>query len=190
MIETWVRPRIDGALQVAGRILVGAGIRSTHLTLLGLLLTVGGAALIGDGRLLAGGVLVAVGSSIDALDGPVARERGTAGPRGAFLDSVTDRISETAMFAGLALAVAENEVLVALAAVSLGGSLITSYLRAKAERYRVDGPTGWVGRSERVILFCAGVITGWVAPMLWAMAVLTWWTAGQRFVATWRRLET
>lgn len=189
MIETWIRPRIDGALQAAGRILVAAGFRSTHLTLLGLFLTVGGAYLIGVGRLVAGGVLVAVGSSVDALDGPVARERGTAGPRGAFLDSVTDRISETAMFAGLALAVADDQVLVGLAAASLGGALLTSYLRAQAERYQVDGRSGWMGRSERVILFCIGVVSGQIAAMLWIMAVATWLTVGRRFLTTWRQLD-
>jgi phosphatidylglycerophosphate synthase len=189
VIETRIRPRIDGVLTVVGRILVAAGFRSTHLTLLGLLITVAGAYLIGSDRLVAGGILVAVGSSVDALDGPVARERGTAGPRGAFLDSVTDRISETAMFTGLAFAVAGDPTLVALTVASLGGSLITSYLRALGERHRVDGWAGWMGRSERVILFCAGVISGRLSVMLWIMVVLTWLTVGQRFLATRRRLK-
>ena len=112
MIETWVRPRIDGALQTAGRILVAAGFRSTQLTLLGLVLTVAGSYVIAVGNQVAGGLLVAFGSSVDALDGPVARARGTAGPRGAFLDSTTDRISEFAMFAGLAYSVADDRLLV------------------------------------------------------------------------------
>jgi archaetidylinositol phosphate synthase len=187
VIETWVRPRIDGALQTAGRILVAAGFRSTQLTVLGLLLTVAGAYVIAVGSLVTGGLLVAIGSSVDALDGPVARQRGTAGPRGAFLDSTTDRISEFAMFAGLAYTVADDRLLVVLTVASLGGALITSYLRAKAEQLMTDTTTGWVGRSERVILFCVGVVSGQIGAMLWIMAVLTWLTAAQRFAAAWRK---
>ncbi len=190
MIETRVRPRIDGALQAAGRALAAVGLRPAHMTLLGLLVTVGGAFLIARDLLVAGGSLVAVGSFIDALDGPLARQLGRAGLKGAFLDSVTDRISETAMFAALSYLVADDPVLVGLVVVALGGSLITSYLRAKAEVSGVDGRAGLAGRAERVILYCLGVISGLIGPMLWAMAVLTWLTVVQRFVSTWRQLES
>jgi phosphatidylglycerophosphate synthase len=165
------------------------GFKSAHLTVLGLLLTVGGSYLVASGRLVAGGSLVAVGSFVDALDGPVARERGTAGPRGGFLDSVTDRISETAMFAGVAYAVSDDPVLVVLAVAGLGGSLITSYLRAKAEGAGADGRAGIMGRSERVILYSVGVVASQIGPMLWVMATLSWLTVVQRFVSTWRQLE-
>ena len=189
MIETRVRPRIGRALQAAGRMLAAVGFKSTQLTVVGLLLTVGGAYLVAGDWFLAGGSLVAVGSFVDALDGAVARERGTAGPQGAFLDSVTDRIGETMMFAGVAYAVADDPRLVALAVAGLGASLITSYLRAKAEAGGADGRAGLMGRAERVILYCAGVMTAQIGPMLWAMAVLTWLTVVQRFVSTWRQLE-
>ncbi len=189
VIETRVRPRIGRALQRTGRILAAVGFRSTHLTVLGLLMTMGGAYLVAAGNLVAGGSLVAMGSLVDALDGAVARERGTAGPRGAFLDSVTDRISEAAMFAGVAYAVADDPLLVVLAVASLGASLIISYMRAKAEGGGVDGRAGLMGRAERVILYSVGVITAQIGPMLWAMMVLTWMTVVQRFFSTWRQLE-
>jgi len=188
VIETRVRPLISGALQAAGRLLAMTGLKPTHLTVLGLLLTVGGAYLVARGSSIAGGSMIAVGSFVDALDGSLARELNSAGPRGAFLDSVTDRISETAMFAGVAYAVADEPLLVVLAVAGLGASLITSYLRAKAEVGGADGRAGLMGRAERVILYCVGVITGWIGPMLWAMVVLTWLTVVQRFVSTWRQL--
>ena len=190
MIETRVRPRIGGALQAVGRALAAVGLKPAHLTVAGLVLTVGGAYLVARSWLVAGGLLVAVGSFVDALDGPVARVRGTDGVKGAFLDSTTDRISETAMFAGVAWAVAADPQLVALAVVGLGASLLISYLRAKAEAVGVDGRAGLMGRAERVILYCIGVMTAQIGPMLWAMAVLTWLTVVQRFVSTWRQLET
>ena len=190
MIETRVRPRIGRALQTAGRLLATTGLKPAHVTVLGLLLTVSGAYLVARNWLVAGGSLVAVGSFVDALDGPLARQLGVAGLRGALLDSVTDRVSETAMFAGVAYLVADEPLLVALAVGSLGASLITSYLRAKAEGVGVDGRAGLMGRAERVILFCGGVLAGFIGPMLWAMGILTWLTVVQRFVATWRQLES
>jgi phosphatidylglycerophosphate synthase len=189
VIETMVRPRIGRALQAVGRSLAATGLRPAHLTILGLLLTVAGSYLVARDLLVVGGSLVAVGSFVDALDGALARELGISGPRGAFLDSVTDRIGETAMFVGVAYVVAPDPLLVTLAMVGLGGSLVTSYVRAKAEASGVEGRAGSVGRAERVILYCVGVIAGSVGLMLWLMAVLTWLTVAQRFISTWRRLE-
>ena len=190
MIETRVRPRVGRALQAIGRGLAAAGLRPAHVTIVGLVLTVGGAFLVARDSLIAGGSLVAVGSFVDALDGPLARRLGRAGPRGAFLDSVTDRISETAMFAGIGYLVADDPVLVALAVLGLGGSLVTSYVRARAEASGADGRAGLIGRAERVIIYVVGVLTGFPGPMLWAMAVLTWMTVLHRFVSTWRQLES
>jgi hypothetical protein len=70
---------------------------------------------------------------------------------------------------------------------SLGGALITSYLRARAEHLMTEVATGWVGRSERVIIFCVGVVSGRIGAMLWVMAVLTWLTVAQRFAPAWRK---
>lgn len=189
MIETRVRPRVGRALEAIGRGLAATGLRPAHVTILGLLITVGGALLVAGNNLIAGGALVAVGSFIDALDGPLARRLGRAGPRGAFLDSVTDRISESAMFAGVAYLVADDALLVSLAVLGLGGSLVTSYVRARAEASGVDGRAGLIGRAERVILYVVGVIAGMPGPMLWAMAALTWMTVVHRSVSTWRQLE-
>ena len=139
-------------------------------------------------RFVIGGVLVLLGSGIDALDGAVARASDTVSERGAFLDAATDRIGETAMWTGLAVAVSAQPLWVALSVVCLGASLIISYLRARAEMGGVDGRGGLMGRAERVILYGAGVLVGWFGPMLWAMAVLTWLTVGQRFWLGWKRI--
>ena len=69
------------------------------------------------------------------------------------------------------------------------GKLVFLNKRAKAEAVGVDGRAGLMGRAERVILYCIGVMTAQIGPMLWAMAVLTWLTVVQRFVSTWRQLE-
>lgn len=188
MIDMKARKRATILLAPLGRGLARIGIRAWQVTLFGLALTITGAVFIALEHLVIGGVLVLVGSGIDALDGAVARASDTVSERGAFLDAATDRIGETAMWTGLAVAVAGQPMWVALSVVCLGASLIISYLRARAEMGGADGRGGLMGRAERVILYGAGVLVGWVGPMLWAMALLTWLTVGQRFWLGWKRI--
>ena len=178
-----------------GRALAKIGFRPVHLTLGGLFVTLAGAITLARGATTLGASIMLVGSAMDGLDGAVARASGTASARGALIDSVSDRIGETAMFGACAFwltARASPEVgepaLVTLTVLSLAASLLVSYLRAKAETSGADGRGGLMGRAERVILFAAGFLFDQVRIMLWAMVILTWLTVGQRFVKTWRQL--
>ena len=104
------------------------------------------------------------------------------------MDSVADRIGETAMWSSLAFAVSGDSVLVLLCVLNLGASLLVSYLRARAESVGADGRGGLMGRAERVILFTAGLVFSFIPVMLWMMAVLTWMTVAQRMALVWQRL--
>ena len=70
---------------------------------------VGTAVLIADGHLVLGVVGVILTGLPDILDGSVARQSGRAGPRGAFFDSVTDRVADAVLFGGVAWYLAETE---------------------------------------------------------------------------------
>jgi hypothetical protein len=72
----------------------------------------------------------------------------------------------------------------------MGAGLMIPYMRAKAEVEGLDGKGGLMGRAERVILFSLGVILGRVEPMLWVMVTGNWYTVGQRFWSTYRRIES
>jgi len=129
------------------------------------------------------------GSALDGLDGTVARLTGTSSRRGALVDSVADRLGEIALWGGLAAFLVDQPNLVLVCVASLGGALLTSYLRAKAEAIGADGRGGLVGRGERVILLTIGLVLGvlsWVLPIL---AVIIWVTVIQRFRVIWNRLE-
>ena len=167
----------------------------TALPLLGLAITIIGALVIGSGYPVLGGVIFVVGSALDGLDGAVARASGKAGPRGALIDSVADRIGETAVWGGIAVLVVDQywttywgRRLVIACLFCVAGALITSYLRAKADAVGADGRTGLVGRGERVILMGIGLIGGWIGPMIMALLVLIWVTVATRFWMLWRRL--
>ena len=195
MIEQRARGHIERYLDPIARVLVAARFTPMVVTIVGLLLVTGGAVLIGFSHYILGASIAALGSALDGLDGAVARLAGKASRRGAFVDSVSDRLGETAMWAGLAFAVSEDvsfsddAVLALLCVLNLGASLLISYLRARAESVGADGRGGLMGRAERVILYSAGLVFSFVPVMLWVMAALTWMTVAQRFALVWQRLD-
>ena len=188
VIDLRVRPHLQWVIQPIGRALAAVGVTPQLLTFIGLLVTVGGGVMIGFGVLAAGAAVALVGSVLDGLDGSVARAAGTDSPRGALLDAVSDRVGEVACFAGLAVAMAGSWRVLLLIVLSLGGSMLVPYLRAKAEAAGLDGRGGLMGRAERVILFTFGLMIAQVEPMLWVMVVATWSTVGWRFFETYRQL--
>jgi phosphatidylglycerophosphate synthase len=130
---------------------------------------------------------------LDAFDGPLARLQGTAGLKGAFLDTMSDRFGEIAILVGLAVYLREDPLGLILCILTLAFSLLTPYIRARAESWGAEGRGGWMGRAERMILLIAGVFVAgfWepiLIPMLWVMVILTGLTVAQRMRRTWQQL--
>lgn len=166
----------------------------TAVTVIGLLVTMAGAAFIAGGRLLAGALISAFGVALDALDGPLARRLGSESDRGAFLDTMSDRFGEIAIWVGLAVYLREEPRLLVLCVVALAFSLLVPYVRAKAEYSGLEGKGGWMGRAERMILILVGIgVAGLGAPVmeiiLWVFVVLTGFTVFQRIRRTWQQLD-
>jgi len=179
---------------------IAAGLAKIHVTpavvtIVGLAVTIVGAALIATGYLIAGGFTAGFGVALDALDGPLARKLGTASDRGAFLDTMSDRFGEIAVWVGLTVYLSEEPRLLILCVVALAFSLLVPYVRAKAELYDLVGKGGWMGRAERMILILVGtIIVGFGAPimepLLWVFVILTGFTVAQRIRKTWQQLDT
>jgi len=167
------------------------GVTPAGLTWAGLLGNVVAAVLIGRGDLLAGGVVMLLASGLDLLDGALARATGRASDAGALLDSTLDRASEAVVLFGLLVYAFDRgereESLLIFAAIS--GALLVSYVRARGEALGVKITSGLFRRQERVVLLAAGLITGWVRPALWVLAVLSILTAAQRLWLGLRALD-
>lgn len=192
VIDTRVRPRVTRFLEPIGKTLASAGVTPTFMTSIGLILVIGGSIVISTGAVRSGGVIVLVGSILDGLDGSVARAAGTVTGRGAYLDSVFDRVGEIAAFAGLGVAVASetgDEAVLLLIILAIGGAMLVPYIRSRAEVEGFNGKAGLMGRAERVLLFTVGLMTGFIEPMLWIFVVLVWLTALMRFIDTYRSFE-
>ena len=189
VIDLRVRPRVQGILQPIGRFLARIGISPTFMTLFGFVIAVAGSILIGIGFPVLGASVFLAGSALDGLDGAVARASDRVTARGAFLDATVDRLGEIAMLTGLAVAQRGEARILLLSLLSMGGALMIPYMRAKAEVEGLDGMGGLMGRAERVLVFSIGLITGYVEPMLWIMLAGNWYTVGQRFWSTFRRID-
>jgi CDP-diacylglycerol--glycerol-3-phosphate 3-phosphatidyltransferase len=189
MLSEWLRDRTQGIRSALARVLGGWGISPNTLTLFGYVLHLPVMVLLATGHLRVGGALFLAASAFDALDGSVAREMGQASIFGAFLDSVVDRFSEGTVLFGLLLHYLNSGTRLepALIYVAMFGSLLVSYTRARAEGVGIVCKEGLLTRFERVILLAAGLILGLTGPVLWALAVLTVFTALQRVVYVWRK---
>ena len=90
------REQLRGAVaryvEVPGaRLFRALGVSPNAVTLLGFLVCVASAYLVGAGWLVAGGIVFLAGGVLDLFDGALARLTGQATPFGALLDSVFDR---------------------------------------------------------------------------------------------------
>lgn len=193
MLDLKARKKVAPLLEPLAAGLNRIGVTPAMVTIVGLLLTIAGATLIATGFLWEGAAVAGVGVVLDALDGPLARLRGEAGLRGAFLDTISDRIGEIAIWVGIAVYLRDDPVGLILCIVALAFSLLTPYVRAKAESWGAEGRGGWMGRAERMILALVGIgLSGFweplLIPMLWIFVVLSGLTVAQRIRKTWQQL--
>lgn len=187
-LSDWARKWGSGLLSTLIKPLAAAGVTPNALTVAGLLLNAGVAAVLATGHLAWGGGLILLAGVFDALDGSLARLTGQQSRFGAFLDSTLDRYSDALVFVGLAWfylgSGARGEIMLIFAA--LVGSVMVSYTRARAEGLGLECKGGLLTRFERVLIIAVALIIGWVQPMLVLMAILTNVTAAQRIWHVWR----
>ncbi len=172
-------------------VLARAGVSPNHLTLLGFAGNLGAAVLAARGEFLAAGIVTLIFSAIDLLDGALARGTGRATAFGAVLDSTLDRLSEAAVLAGVAFFYVQSgsreEVILCFAA--LAGSILVSYIRARAQFFGLDLTDGLFTRPERVLVLGGGLIISQVRIALWVLAVMANATALQRLYVVWDRFR-
>ena len=179
------------------RFMERVGLTPNLVTLIGLLIAVGGAGLVAVGQWWAGGIVVLFGGVFDMFDGALARMTGRASKFGALLDSVVDRVSEAvALFGVLAFyLMSDNDVGAALAYAAVIGSLMVSYMRARSEGLGIECKVGVMTRPERVAAIGFGLIAAHWIPVvmpvvLGTIGALTAFTAVHRLIHTSRAISS
>lgn len=188
MLDGQFRSQIDSWVKPIGQSVRRSGISADLVTVIGLLMAVACAVAIGAGALSLGLLLLVFTGIPDLIDGAVAKANGTSTKRGAFFDSVTDRLTDGLLYGGVAwyFATQPNRFLPLLPfAVYLSASLV-SYIRAKADALGFDAHVGLIERAERFILLGLGLLFPvLLVPVLWLTLVLNVITAIQRFAKVW-----
>jgi phosphatidylglycerophosphate synthase len=199
--------------------LARAGVTPNAVTIIGFVINILAAILFvwgansarGDLRVVGwGGALILFAGLFDMIDGRLARVSGQESKFGALFDSVLDRYSELVMFLGICYyLVAQHYFLSSLFAfIAMIGSIMVSYVRARAEGLGVECKEGLMQRPERILtigisaILCGLLrdVTGnvkYVIPGLdillfesitvftfpiFVMAILTNWTAVGRIL--------
>lgn len=145
------------------KLLIKLGLTPNMVTSIGFVLNIGVAVIFivgaeegnrGDLRYVgwAGGLILFAGL-FDMLDGQVARLGNMKSTFGALYDSVLDRYSELIMFLGICYYLVGHHYFISSIAafIAMIGSMMVSYVRARAEGLGIDCKGGLMQRPERVV---------------------------------------
>ena len=187
-----LREGLGPVLLKVGKAFASTGLSANFWTTIGLAFAFASAivyALHFQYSFVLGGVLLLISGFFDVVDGQVARVTEKTSKKGAFLDSVFDKIAEVAIFAGILIGNYSEGYLVLLA-ITL--SLLVSYSRSRAESLGIQLRGVGIGeRAERLLVIA---IVGMIGPhtMFYAVAIviiIAGITLVQRIVATAKKLK-
>ena len=179
-----MRIRFKGVLDPIGAFLNRMGLMPNTVTILGLVGNTIGAYFLSQGQMTLGGVIILLMGPVDALDGTMARLRGEVSEFGAFVDSVTDRYSELVIFLGLLYFFNSQDNMLAsmLVYFAAAGSVLVSYVRARAQSLGYETKVGILTRMERYLVLAPALIFNLTIYGLWIIAIFANITAIQRIV--------
>lgn len=199
-IQQWGRHLVTQFIRPMARL----GITPNMLTGIGLLLSLLTAVVIAQGFLFTGGLLVLLAGVFDMFDGAMARVQHTATPFGAFFDSTLDRYSESIILFGLLWYTLQRPAnfrdvlwptsheqtwMILFIYISIVGSLMVSYTKARAEGLGIECKVGLLARPERVVLLAIGLLFGASIWILALLAVFSNVTAVQRIFVVWQSTQ-
>lgn len=149
-----LRILFKGILDPIGTFLNRLGLTPNAITLLGLAGTTVGAYVISQGHMTTGAFILLASVLVDAFDGTMARLRGEPSDFGGFVDSVSDRYAELVTFGGLLyhFLMANDTLGTMMTFGAAGGSVLVSYVKARAEGLGFTAKVGILTRVERYIV--------------------------------------
>lgn len=185
-VRKWFEAPITG-------VLIRLGVPATAVTLFGLALAFVAAYFAAIGEFLIAGLISIPAAISDMFDGAIARAKGQTSDRGALTDSTIDRISEAAILLGLAVYwlsdAGRHDLGVMLCFVATVGSIMVSYIRARAEGLGYSGTSGFLTRPERVVIITIALLISQPLIGIWILAVGTPISAAYRFWVEWRNAD-
>ena len=107
------------------------------------------------------------------------------------MDSVVDRVSEGVVLLGVLILALDTEdtTLATLVYIAFAGSMLVSYVVARAQTLGSSRAVGIMTRPERVVVLAVGLMTGYLTIAIWIIAILAPLTALHRFLHGWNHLR-
>ncbi len=188
MIGGWLSKKIERQITKIALVLP---FKPNTMTVMGLVLMIFSVPFIFFGRHGIAGILIIFAGLFDVLDGAKARASGVQSPYGSFLDSVTDRVSDSLIFIALTgyFYFTEDSTGGFVSVWALSLSFMISYLRAKAESLGKSCKVGIIERFERIILVLLALFTGMLNTFLLILVFLSFITVIQRFSHVYRQFS-
>ena len=184
------RDTLRPALEKIGKGFASTGLSPNFWTSVGLVVALAAALVYGLGMeygLVIGGVLLLVSGFFDMVDGQVAKVTNKTSKKGGYLDSMFDKIAETAIFLGILVGGYVEPYLVLLA-ITL--SLLVSYARAKSESLNVKLQGVGIGeRAERLLVIAIIGIIGFMGIAVLIVVIIAAITLIQRMIVTAKNIE-
>ena len=185
-----LRDTLRPALEKMGKGFASTGLSANFWTAIGLVFALASALTYGLGieyGLIIGGVLLLVSGFFDIVDGQVALVKGTTSKKGGYLDSMFDKIAETAIFLGILIGGYVEPYLVLLA-ITL--SLLVSYARAKSDSLNIKLQGVGIGeRAERLLVIAVIGIIGFMGIAVLIVVIIAAITLIQRMLVTAKNIE-
>jgi archaetidylinositol phosphate synthase len=185
-----LRDTLKPALEKMGRGFASTGLSPNFWTVVGLGFALLSAIVYGLGvefGLIIGGILLLVSGFFDMVDGQVARVTGKTSKVGSYLDSMFDKIAETAIFLGILVGGYADPYLVLLA-ITL--SLLVSYARAKSDSLNIKLQGIGIGeRAERLLVIAIIGIIGYMEPAVIVVVIIAGITLIQRMIFTSKNIK-
>lgn len=192
MLKAKLGDQLDPFLYRTTRLIQRMGLKPNTLTFIGLGLNGLASWALATGEWLQGASLIVLAGFFDILDGAMARNCRATSSFGSFLDSVIDRYSDLILLVGLLIFYSRqgNDLYQILVGLSLMGTAVVPYTRARAEIIIPQCNVGIMERPERILLIFLGAAIPSIMPIaLWILAVLTNLTVAQRVLYTRRQIE-
>jgi CDP-diacylglycerol--glycerol-3-phosphate 3-phosphatidyltransferase len=159
-------------------------VHPNHFTILGLIISLISAFFYAKHNIRLGGLFILLSGICDIIDGKVARKKELSSKFGALFDSSLDRYAELFMFLGTAIYFVQkaHPITSIMVFLALGGSMMVSYVRARAEGLGFDCKVGIMQRPERIVYIgVSSLIHPYLLELvIWMIAILANFTAIQR----------
>ena len=190
-LTDFMRYLTGGLTSRVGHALYRLGVHPDLITFVGLVIVAGAGYVAAQGEFFWAAVVILLGAPLDAVDGAVARAMQRKDNFGALFDSTLDRYADAFIFMGIGYhySTEGEHTLLLLSMAALVGSVLVSYVRARAEGLRLDCKVGLFTRMERMVVILVMLLTGYVPLGLWVLAIGTHFTVIQRIWHVYRLIQ-